>query len=171
MKQLKKCGDCRYFSRQHQCCTARSEKLDGVGVLVAVTDNSPVCVDINNPDLSSFVANQQINEVSDMIDDDDRDWQGVPVLQIFFQPEGLRIVGTVDGLGDLLTAISKAIGKGISSVEVVSSESDVYPVMVERRDLASEWNNLPPSALGSKLIDDKPINDDDLDGLDFREEF
>lgn len=102
---------------------------------------------------------------------DDRDWQGVPVLQIYVQSGGLRIVGTVDGLGDLLNAISRALGKGISSVEVVSSESDVYPVMVERRDLASEWNNLPPSVLGPKQIDDKPINDSDLDDLDFREIF
>lgn len=106
-----------------------------------------------------------------MIDDDDRDWQGIPVLQVFVQEGGLRIIGTVDGLGDLLTAIARAMGKGISSVEVVSSDSDVYPVMVERRDLASEWNHLPPSNINPGPVDDTPISPDDLEGVDFLESF
>lgn len=171
MKQPKKCGQCMYFSPQHQCCSTRIEKWDGSDVLVAVTETSTACSDINKPDLRDFVITQRINEVIPMTDNDDQDWQGLPVLQVYVQSGGLRIVGTVDGLGDLLNAIARAMGKGNNSVELLSSESNVYPVMVERRDLASEWTNLPPSVLGPEQIDDKPINDDDLDGLDFREEF
>lgn len=165
MKQPK-CGDCWYFSPQHQCCTTRFKNLDGLDVLVAVTETSLACIDINKPDLRNLVTTQRISEVSGMIDDDDRDWQGVPVLQVFVQSGGLRIIGTVDGLTDLLTAIARAMGKGNSSVELVSSESDVYPVMVERRDLASEWSNLP-----SPVVNTEPSGDDGLDSLDFRENF
>ena len=162
--------DCMYFNSLHQCCSVRLEESN-LPIYLRREPTSEACKDFNVPDLLEFFQTPRTRKELAMIDNDDRDWQGVPVLQVCVQSGGLRIVGTVDGLTDLLTAIAKAMDKGNSSVELLSSESDVYPVMVERRDLASEWNNLPPPILDPKQIDDQPIDDSDLDGLDFREIF
>lgn len=171
MQPSNHCASCMYFSSLHECCSSRITVQNGITAYLHRKSNSPACSDINKPDLRDFLTTQRINEVIPMTDNDDRDWQGLPVLQVFCQSGGLRIVGTVDGLGDLLTAIARAMGQGNSSVELLSSDSEVYPVMVDRRDLASEWDNLPPPVLNPEPFDDKPISEDDLDGLDFRESF
>lgn len=76
--------------------------------------------------------------------DDDCDWSNLPVLQVTEVSSGLQILGTVDGLGDLLCAIATAMGKGTGTAEMLSPESEVYAVTVKRQDLATEWQPTTP---------------------------
>lgn len=170
MKQPKKCGGCMYFSPQHQCCTTRIEKGYGSDVLVAVTETSPACSDINKPDLRDFLNIQRTTEGIPMTDNDDRDWRGIPVVQVIVQPEGLQIIGTGDGLCDLVSAIASALAIGASSCDLVMPDSTVYPVTIHRRDFASQWDRHRQANFNPDHSIDQSTDLDDLN-LDYRDNF
>ena len=157
MTTSNQCGKCIYFNRLHQCCGIRTVDEDGPTSYLHRQATSEACMDFNVPDLPEFVQTQQTQKDFAM-SNDDRDWGALPVVQIYTKSGGLRVVGTVEGLGKLLYAIAMAMGKGTGTGDLLLSNSSRYPVVVERRDQESEWQSIALPEL------------DDLD-LDFRDIF
>ena len=133
---------------------------------------SEACKDFNIPDLPEFVQTQRTQKVFPMSNEsnDDRDWRALPVVQIYMKSGGLRVAGTVEGLGNLLYAIGIALGKGTGTSDLLLSNSARYSVTVERLDYESEWQAIALPPLNRTPTNDDPVDLDDLD-VDFRDIF
>ncbi len=169
------CGKCIYFNRQHQCCGIRTEDEDGLTSYLYRQASSEACKDFNVPDLLEFVQTQQTQKDFAMSNEsnesnDDRDWRALPVVQIYPKSGGLHIVGTVEGLGNLLYAIAMAMGKGTGTGNLLLSNAARYPLTVQRLDRESEWQAIALPPMNRPPTNDEPHDLDDLD-LDFHDIF
>ncbi|HEY9826772.1 MAG TPA: hypothetical protein V6D19_15125 [Stenomitos sp.] len=76
----------------------------------------------------------------------DANWQKLPVLHVSVptnQREPLQIFGTQEGLGRLLMAVVYAMGTTEpQEAEVLHPDADVFDVIVQRFDLAEQWQSL-----------------------------
>lgn len=165
----KTCDQCIYFNRQHNCCGTRLEEEGDLTSYLHREPTSEACKDFNVPDLLEFIQTQQTQKDLAM-NNDDRDWRALPVVHVYTESDRVRIVGTVEGLGDLLYAISMAMGKGTGHSGLVLSNSVRYQVTVERKDYESEWRFLTVPAISPDPQTIKPYDIDGLD-LDFRDIF
>ena len=169
MTTSNQCGKCIHFNSLHQCCGVRLEAEADLTSYLYREPTSEACKDFNVPDLLEFVQSQSTQEKLAMTNDD-RDWQALPVLHVYTESDRVRIVGTVEGLGDLLYAIAMAMGKRTGHGSLLLSNSVRYPVIVERKDLESEWRFLTTPAISPAPQTAGPHDIDDLD-LDFRDIF
>lgn len=101
---------------------------------------------------------------------DDQDWRALPVVQIYTKSGGLRVAGTVEGLGNLLYAIGMAMGKGTGTSDLLLSNSARYTLTVERLDYESEWQAIALPPLNRTPTSDEPVDLGDLD-VDFYDTF
>lgn len=132
------CKNCIYFNRLHQCCGIRLEAESDLTSYLHREPISEACRDFNIPDLPEFIQTHRTQKELFM-SNDDRDWRALPVVHIYLEQGRLRIVGTTDGLGDLLYAIAMAMGKGTGTAELIQSNASVFSVHVECMNLESEW--------------------------------
>ncbi|BDM83564.1 hypothetical protein [Acaryochloris marina] len=165
----KTCGKCMYFNHQHQCCGIRLEEKGDLTSYLHREPTSEACKDFNIPDLPEFIQNQRTQKDLAM-NNDDRDWRALPVVQIYTKAGGLRVAGTVEGLGNLLYAIAMAMGKGTGTSDLLLSNSARYTLTVERLDYESEWQAIALPPLNRTPTNDEPIDLDDLD-VDFYDTF
>lgn len=100
------------------------------------------------------------------MNNDDRDWRALPVVQIYTNSGGLRVAGTVEGLGNLLYAIAMAMGNGTGTSDLLLSNSARYSLTVERLDYESEWQAIALPPLNRTPTNDESVDLDDIDDLD-----
>lgn len=172
MNEPKQCGKCIYFNRQHKCCGVRLEEEGALTSYMHREPTSEACKDFNIPDLPKFIQTQQTQKDFPMSNEsnDDQDWRALPVVQIYTKAGGLRVAGTVEGLGNLLYAIGIALGKGTGTSDLLLSNSARYTLTVQRLDYESEWQAIALPPLNRTPASDEPIDLDDLD-IDFWDVF
>lgn len=163
------CEGCMYFNSLHQCCSVRLEEESDLTSYMHRKPTSEACKDFNVSDLPEFVQTQHIQKDLAM-SNDDRDWQALPVVQIYTKSGGLHVAGTVEGLGNLLYAIAIAMGKGTGTSDLLLSNSARYSLTVQRLDLESEWQAIALPPLNRTPTDDEFYDLDDLD-VDFWDTF
>ncbi|NJM66897.1 MAG: hypothetical protein HC851_15135 [Acaryochloris sp. RU_4_1] len=169
MNTSNQCGKCIYFNRLHQCCGVRLNEEGNINSYLHREPTSEACKDFNIPDLPEFVQTKPTKKDLAM-SDDDRDWRSLPIVHLYAESDRVRIVGTVEGLGDLLYAIATAMGKGSGLGGLLLSNSVRYPVIVERKDHESEWRSLNVPAINPPPNEIGPYDLDELD-IDFRDIF
>ena len=169
MNRPNQCGKCIYFNSLHQCCGVRLEEEGNLTNYLRREPTSKACKDFNVLDLPEFIQAQRTQKDLAM-NNDDQDWRALPVVQIYTKSGGLRVAGTVEGLGNLLYAIAMAMGKGTGTSDLLLSNSARYTLTVEKLDYESEWQAIALPPLNRTPTDDDPVDLGDLD-VDFYDTF